>query len=150
MLNFKAMFKIKNIFIFCFALLLVLFGVATWQAKQKQDYARKVVLSKQVRSVMIYLMLDLRDAKQATLKDVPVDNHWHERMAFVCAVGPVEYGLRAGRVSRMVAGRTTPIAEHIVFLRLRRLPKDPAVMEVQVQARDGVTLTSNFKIRLRG
>jgi hypothetical protein len=143
------MFRLKTILVLMIVPVFVLAGIIMWQARVKEDHGRKMVLAQDVRKVMNYLMFDLRETRGASLKGVPPDGAWHERVAFEHSTGPVEYSLKEGHVSRLGAGKTVAIADHISNLRMRRQAANPGIIEVQITARDKASLVSNFKIRMQ-
>ena len=143
------MFKIKIILLFLLVPIFILCAMVFWKAKEKQDYNQRVVLAQEIHGAMNHLMFDLRSARQGSVQEVLADGQWHDRIAFADAHGPVEYFLKDGHLDRRSAGKTMSIADHIAFLHMRRPSADPAVLEVQIQARDRLSLTSNFKIRMQ-
>ena len=143
------MFKLKPIHIALCAIVLILGLCGVWKVVDQHIYTRKLVLAQDIRKVMDYLMFDLQEARQKTLAGVPLDGKWHDHLAFAHATGRVEYSAKEGRVIRLGEGKRMAIADHIALLRIRRQAAQPAIAEVQIEARDGVSLISNFKIRMQ-
>ena len=118
--------------------------------KDKEDYRRKIVLAGEIHKVLERLMFDLYGAGVSSIQDVPADGEWHDRIAFAHpGQGAGEYQLQGGHLWRMSAGQASLIADHIGRLRIRRQKEDPDILEVQIEARDDVSLLSNLKIRIR-
>ena len=141
--------KIKLIIVCCLIPVFALCALVLWKAKEKQDYRQRVILAQEIRKVMNLMMFDLRETRQGSVQGVPADGQWHDRIAFEHSGGPIEYSLKDGHVSRFSDGRGTPVADHIASLRMRRQAVDGAIAEVQIQARDKISLVSNFKIRMQ-
>ena len=139
----------KNGLMIILVLVMICAGVFFWKTVQGQNHAQKVVLARDIGNVITYLMFDLREARQGTIRDVPADGKWHDRVAFAHDGGAIEYYVENGHVTRVSPGKTTAIANHIVMLRMRREAKSAAVMEVEIKAHDHVSLTSHFKIRMQ-
>jgi hypothetical protein len=142
----------KKIQIILFGLFISLFFLMTiigLKIKAKYDLQQKTLLALQIGKAVEYLMPDLREARENTIRDVPPDGLWHHRIAFIQnQQGGVVYMVKEGRLFRVNRGKVFLIADDISDLRIRRQSAFPDILEVQIEARKNVSLISNFKIRV--
>jgi len=122
-----------------------------FKIKSKDDYRQKTILAQEIHKVLEHLMFDLYDVGESTIQNVPADGQWHTRIAFAHPGrdAGVEYQLRAGHLWRLNNGNALLIADHIGAWRIRRQKATPDILEVQIEARDNVSLLSNLKIKVR-
>jgi len=126
---------------------LVLMTYTFLKIKSKQQYQQKIVLAQETRKVLGYLMVDLREAREKSILDVPPDGLWHHRMAFDRNnQGALEYLVHDGQLFRINQGKSELIAEDINDIRIRRQENTPDLLEVE--AKKNVSLISNLKIRV--
>ncbi len=117
--------------------------------KNKSDYRQKMVLAHEMHNVLNHLMVDLYNARKDSIKDVPADGRWYDKIAFEdFRHGALQYTLSAEHLWRVSAGQRVLIADHISHLRIRHKPQTPDIWEVQIEAKQNVSLVSNFKIRI--
>ncbi len=144
------MLKLKLILAALFIPFLVFFLLFAWRLKEKHDYPYKMVLAKEIRKVMSRMMFDVREAKQASIREVPLDGQWHSRIAFDrIDEGLVEYVVLEDHLIRLNHNHTEPVAQYISSIRIRRPTNEADVLEIQIKAKKGVSLMSSFKIRVR-
>ena len=125
-------------------------AVTVFKLKKRLEYQQKTVLAHEIHKVLGILMVDLSQARENTIQDVPADGQWHRRFAFVQAQqGAMEYSVREGHLFRTSNGKEALIADDIADLRIRRQKETPGILEVQIEAQKNVSLISNLKIRLR-
>jgi hypothetical protein len=141
--------KTKPLFIWFVGAVLVMTAFIIWRVNDKEVMAQKVVLAKETHKVLNYLMLDLREAKQSSLKGMPADGQWHSNIAFAHSSGPIQYVIKNGELNRHAQGKVTPIAKSIESLYFLRRSNDPAIIQVQIKAKNQSSLISNFKIRMQ-
>jgi len=142
--------KIKIVF-FCMLIPFFIFlAVILLKIKSDGEFRQKTVLAVETRKVLEHLMIDLREARQNTILDLPSDGAWHHRIAFDSAKeGALEYIIKEGHLFRFNKGSELLIADNIADLRIRRQKVTPDILEVQIEAQKDVSLVSNLKIRLR-
>ena len=142
--------KIKILYVGLLIGICVLTVSTFLKIKNIEDYRRKTILAQEIHKVLEQLMFDLYDARESTIQDVPADGQWHSHIAFAHAGGQVgEYQLRGEHLWRLHNGQALLIADHIGALRLRRQKETPDVLEVQIEARNNVSLLSHLKIKIR-
>ena len=113
------------------------------------EYRQKMVLAQEMRKVLENLMFDLRETSENSIQGVPADGLWHDRIDFIQAqLGNMEYIAKGGRLFRINNGHILMVADNIRDLRIRRQKMTPDIIEVQIEAKKNVLLTSNLKIRL--
>ena len=109
-----------------------------------------MVLAQDIRKVLGSLMVDLQDARESSIQDVPADGQWHHRFAFEnTRQGPLEYLIKDGHLLRINGGKTVLIADNINDMHIRRQKETPDILEVQIEAQKNVSLVSNLRIRIR-
>jgi len=143
------MSKIKICYL-CLALLFfVLIIFSMMKIKNKEEFQQKTVLAQEIRKVLGVLMIDLREAHENTIQDLPADGLWHNRIAFGGS-GQVslEYFIKERHLFRINNGNRILIADNIGGLRIRRQKESPDILEVQIKAQNNATLISNLKIRI--
>ena len=147
----EIMLKLKLILVALFIPLFIFLLLVGWRMKEKYEYPHKIVLAKEIRKVMDRMMIDVREAKQSSIREVPTDGKWHKRNAFdKVNEGMVEYVVVKDRqLVRLTPGRAETIANHIAAIRIRRPTKEADVLEIQIEAKKDISLMSNFKIRVR-
>jgi len=140
-----------RIIISCLLLPFIIFIAFTfWKIKSKEVFKQKTVLAYEIRKVLGYLMLDLREAREGSFIGLPVDGQWHERIAFKSSqLGDLEYIIQNRHLFRVSNGQQKLIADNIGDLRIRRQRSAPDIVEVQIEARNSVSLESNLRIRIR-
>ena len=142
--------KIKILYVGLLIGLCVVMVFAFLKIKHKEDYLRKTILAQEIHKVLEHLMFDLYDVRENTIQDVPADGQWHSRIVFAHAGEKAgEYLLQGGHLWRLQNGRASLIADHIAALNVRRQQETPDVLEVQIEARNSVSLLSNLKIKIR-
>ena len=142
--------KIKITFICLLIPFLVFIVFVLSKIKAKEDYRQKAALAREIRKVMLPLMFDLRDARENTILDVPADGLWHDRIAFDNTTqGALEYLINEGHLWRINNKKPALLADNIGALHIRRQKQTPDILEVQIEAKNSITLTSNLKIRIR-
>ncbi|MBI4309163.1 MAG: hypothetical protein HY591_02410 [Candidatus Omnitrophica bacterium] len=117
-----------------------------------QKYRLQVVLAKELRKAMGAMMGDLGSARAVTVRGVPADGQWYHEIAFQDGKdGPVQYRIGPGdnHLNRVGRGGAHVIAGHMRALDVRRQSDNASIVEVRIQAYNGLSLTSNFKIRLQ-
>lgn len=139
-----------------FLVLVVIIGVLAglmYNNSVRQKHLSQVALAKELHKAMGAMMTDLRQGRAGSVKGVPADGKWHHEIAFsTIKEGAIEYrlsGESGSDLNRTSAGVSQTIAAHIGTLNLRRQAADNSLMEVQLQARNNLSLTSNFKIRMQ-
>jgi hypothetical protein len=149
--HFKEMMKkIKIIYICLFIPFFIFVALTVLKIKNKEEFQQKAVLAREIRKVLYHLMVDLRDARVNTFLDAPADGQWHNRIAFIEAgQGALEYVIKEGHLLRLNDGKSLLIADDIGGLRIRHQKETPDIVEVQIEARKNVSLTSYLKIRIR-
>lgn len=141
--------KLKIINIGLIALICAFVVLSFLKMKHHNEFLQKEVLAQEIHKVLGRLMLDLNEAQQNTIQDAPADGQWHSRIAFDhTKLGALEYVIKDGHLWRKSDLRTEMIADHIGAMRIRRQIQTPDLLEVQIEAMDGVSLLSNFKIRM--
>jgi hypothetical protein len=141
--------KTKIIYFCLFLFLFILIGLTLLKIKHKEEYRQKVVLAQDTHKGLVHLMYDLSKAKKHSIRGVPADGQWHDRIAFYQSrQGPLEYLVDKGRLLRISNGKALLIADNIADLRIRRQEQSPDILEVQITAQKNVSLLSNFRIRL--
>jgi hypothetical protein len=144
------MSKIKIIFISLLIPFFILIISTLIKIKNREDFQHKKVLAQEIHKVLGVLMLDLRDARESSIQDVPADGQWYGHIAFENdQLGPVEYMTNNGHLMRLNHGQRLLIADHIKEIHIRRQQGSPTLIEVQIEAHTDVSLESNFKIRIR-
>jgi len=142
--------RLKIVFVCMLVPFFVFTGIILLKIKNKEDFKQKTVLAYEVRKVLGFLMLDLREAREDSFIDLPIDGQWHKRIAFNSAhQGELEYVINDRHLFRVSNGVRKLIADDIKDLRIRRQKAAPAILEVQIEARNNVTLVSNLRIRVR-
>ena len=143
--------KIKILLVCVLVGLCVAAAFVFLKMKDKDNYRQKTLLAQQIHKVLEHLMFDLYDVGESTIQQVPADGQWHTRIVFAHAGRDVrvEYQLRAGHLWRLNNGNALLIADHIGAWRIRRQKATPDILEVQIEARDNVSLLSNLKIKVR-
>ncbi len=120
-----------------------------YHSKENQGFRQKAVVAQGMRKALTLLMFDLREARENTIRYVPVDGLWHDRMAFDSArQGILEYITKEGRLYRTNKGKTMLTADHIGDLRFRRQKSAPDIVEVQMVSQKNVSLVYNLKVRI--
>jgi hypothetical protein len=142
--------KMRIIFICLFIGIFVLIVYPFLKVKNKEVYRQKIVLAQEIRKSLDHLMPDLYTVSADAIKDVPADGQWYDQITFEDArQGVVVYKLRAGHLWRLIQGHDLLIARDIGALRVRRQKETPDILEVQIEAKNNVTLVSNVRIRIR-
>ena len=141
--------KSKIIFIGLLISFSVLIVFTVIKIKHKQELRQKAVLALEMRKVLGFLMLDLREARVGTILDAPPDGLWHSRIAFNRAPqGVLEYSIKDGHLYRISKVKRFLVADHIAHLLIRRQKLTPYIVEVQIEAQNKVSLMSYLKIRI--
>jgi hypothetical protein len=139
--------KIKIIFV---CLLLPFLVLIFLKIKHKEEFQQKAVLAQEIHKILGSMMFDLREAREGSILDAPADGQWHNRIAFDhTQEGALEYTIKDGHLWRINNGKEVLIADHISDMRLRRQVNAPNILEVQIEARNKVSLVSNLRIRIR-
>jgi len=142
--------KIKLIVIVLLIPIFILIAFTFLRIKRREDFHQKTILAYEIRKVLDYLMVDLSQAKESSMLDLPADGQWHNRIAFSEAgQGSLEYFLKDGILYRDNKGQELLIADHIAKLRIRHQQETPDIIEVQINAQSNVSMISNFKVRIR-
>ena len=142
------MARLKTVVLICFVIFLS--SLIFFKLKKYEEIKQKIVLAHEVHKVLGFLVFDLRDARESTIRDVPADGQWHHRLAFDSLQnGQLEYLITAGHLFRINRGQRSLIADNICELRIRRQTQTPDILEVQIKAQKNVILLSNLKIRMR-
>jgi hypothetical protein len=132
--------KLKIIYICLFIPFLILLGLSILKIRHFEQYRQKIVLAKEIRKVLVQLFMDLSQGQNEPLLQVPADGGWH--------IDP-EYMIKEGHLFHLIDGRRTLIADDIAALRVRRQEQSPDILEIQIVARNSVSLVSNLRIRIR-
>ena len=141
--------KIKTITVCLIIPIFILIAFTFLKIKNKKEFQQKVILAKETRKVVDYLMFDLREAREGAFQGVPADGGWHNRIVFIQArQGALEYLIKEGHLFRINKGKRLLIADNIAALRIRRQKETPYILEVQIEARKGVSLVYNLKVRV--
>jgi len=120
------------------------------QIKARQDYRQKVVLAGEIRKALEHVMLDLRQVRVRAISDVPADGQWYNHIVFERpGQGLVGYIIKEGRLWRLNRVQTLLIADHISAWRVRRQKMTPDILEIQIEAKNSVSLVSHLKLRIR-
>ena len=142
--------KIKIVSVFLLIPFFVLIVFTLLKVKDKEEYQQKIVLAQDTHKVLGRLMIDLRDARENTIQEVPADGQWHGRFAFEnTQQGSLEYIIKDGHLLRISSGKALLIADNIGDLRIRRQKETPDILEIQLQAQNDTSLISNLKIRIQ-
>jgi hypothetical protein len=140
----------KNLKIICICLFIFLLGIVYIQLQKSEKNQQKVVLAREMGKVQNNLMFDLSQAHEYSIKGVPADGLWHNRIVFNSArQGALEYVVRQGNLFRVSKGKPVLISDHISDLRLRRQRETPDILEIQIETQKSVELISNLRIRLQ-
>ena len=146
----KIMNKIKIIIVYLFIPLFVLLSLVFMKVRANEQFKQKVVLNQEIRKVLGVLMLDLRQARENSILDVPADGAWHNRIDFDRdGQGTVAYFIKDGRLFRASKNIESLLGEDIGELRIRRQKTTPFIVEVQIEAKKKVAVMSYLKIRTR-
>jgi len=139
--------KIINIGLFI--ILMVLTGMVFLKIKHRNEYQQKLILAQEMRKALEHLMIDLSQARPGSLQDVPNDGQWHNRLEFESrGQGLLVYTIHNGNLYKQSHGQEELIADYIDLLRIRRQQTAPDIIEVQVEARNNMSLTSNLELRV--
>lgn len=151
MIKLGMLSKSKIFVISALAVFLAVTGILLYRITVKRNYQSQVVLAQEIRKAMGTMMADLRQAQTATVTGVPADGQWHQAIGFKTPIqGNIKYALNSsGEIRRSAEGRSQAVAFYMGGLNFRRQPGDLSMLEVQVQARNAASLTSNFKIRMQ-
>ena len=141
--------KLKVIIICGLIPFFILMGFTFIKIKEKQEFQQKLVLAQEIRKGLVHLMLDLRQARTGAIIDAPADGQWHSRVAFIQDnKGILEYIVKDGHLWRIDRGNPFMIADHITDLRMRREGVQGDILELQIEAHDGVTVKYVLKIKV--
>ncbi len=114
---------------------------------------QQVILAEELRKATMAMMGDLRYARTATVKGVPADGQWYQEVEFSTdrgkAIGYNLDGSAQGVLRRTKGERTRQVAQYIQGFSVRRQPGKDSVLEVQLKAHKGTSLTSRFKVRMQ-
>jgi len=142
--------KIKPIIICLLILLFITLTLTIVKFKQKEEFKQKARLAQEIRKALDHLMVDIFQESEGSINDLPADGLWRNHIAFVVVnQGALEYSTKDGHMFRINKGKGTLIADHIADLRFRRQATRPDLLEVQIEAKQGVSLTSNLRIRIK-
>jgi hypothetical protein len=144
------MHKSKITFVCLVGVLLVVTACIVLRIKNKENYHQKTLLAQEIHKVLDHLMFDLYDVSTGSLQDLPADGKWYDSIAFKhTGQGVSQYALRGGHLWLFKDGKALLIADYIRRLGVRRQKETPDILELQIEAQNGVSLLSNLKIRLR-
>ena len=142
--------KIKSIAVAIFVPILILIILFVVNFIRQEEFKQKAVLAQEIRKTLDCLMIDIYQGKEGSFKYFVADGVWHNHITFdVPKEGPLEYMIIKDHLYRINNTRETLVADHIADLRIRRQMSRPDVLEVQVEAKNGVSLTSNLRIRIK-
>ncbi|MDE1921696.1 MAG: hypothetical protein KGJ09_10295 [Candidatus Omnitrophica bacterium] len=131
--------KLKILYACLLIPFLVLLTLGFVKIKHWEEYRQKVVLAKDIRLVLESLLLDLTESRDNALVHVRADGLWH---------GDPQYSIKDGHLFRIDGRRRSLVADHIISLLVRRQRKNPDILEIRIEARQGVSLASNLRIRI--
>lgn len=138
--------KVLNIFLSLVFLVLVFFIVL--EIKHHQEHVQRIALAGQIQKASQSLMLDFA-LSHSTFLDLPIDGVWHEKFAFKNdGLVTLKYFINEGHLFRLNRGRETLVADHIVLLRVRRQRNRPDIVEIEIEARNNISVASYLKVRL--
>ena len=141
--------NIKIIFVVTIFVFLGFIGFVLVKIKNQADFKQKIYLAMETRKALEHLMVDLSQASENNLLDLPADGQWHHRVAFSQAQDDIiEYSLHEGHLWKSNKGVDSLIADHLSDLSIRREPLSPGILEVKLTAQNSEELISNFKIRI--
>lgn len=113
-------------------------------------HQRQLALAGELRKAISATMLDLSQAKSATIEGIPPDGQWHHSTTFnTHQYGQIAYALEAKKLMRQDPKTNQVIATHVQEFNLRRSPGDKMIIDVKVVLKQGIILSSNFRVRLR-
>ncbi len=137
----------STIIIFCliFAGILISYKVAGWV-----DHQRQLGLARELRKAISATMLDLSQAKSGSIEGVPSDGQWHHSVRFnTHQYGQISYKLNSLQLIRQDVKSEQVIATHVKEFNMRRTQREPMIVDVKVILKDGILLSSNFRVRLQ-
>ncbi len=133
------------IIVFTLVAAILFMKFTAWQGHQQQ-----VDLAKVLRKAISSTMLDLSQAKSASIEGVPADGQWYHAVKFnTHQYGQIEYTVVKGELMRQDEKLQQVIARHVEEFNLRRLSQDPMIIEVNVALKKGKVINSNFRVRLQ-
>ena len=142
--------KSKVLIVAIFVLFLI---VGVWICRRTimmNENHSKIVLVKELHKAVSMMMADLRSAKASSISDVPTDGQWYHAVTFSTSQeGPINYNIEGDKIKRLYKKESYLVASRIGGLNLRRAPGQDSMLEVQIQAKDNLSLTTNFKVRLQ-
>ena len=128
----------------------VIAGFCVIQFMRFQDQHAQEVMAKELRKAISATMLDLSQAKGASIQGVPADGRWYHAVNFNTKLyGVVDYHVENRMLIRGNHGSSQQIAKFIDELNIRRLPADKLIVEVKIILRNKSILTSNFRVRIQ-
>ena len=139
--------KIKTIIVCSLIILIIL---TLWEKKEREDFKQRALLALEIQKAVEFLIVDLPQAQENSIKDVPADGIWYHHIAFdLASQGVFEYLIKDGSLFRINKGKLLLIADNIGDLRIRRYKNVPNILEIQIEAHKNVSLISNLRLRIR-
>ena len=133
----------------CFVLL---GGWLAYRTISANNHRSRLMLAQEIHKALSMMMGDLNNVKASSIQGVPADGKWYHAIGFNSrSANVINYRLNGqgnDELKRTSDLKTEIIANRLNELNFRRMPGDNLLLEVQIQAKNNLTLTSNFKIRL--
>lgn len=131
-------------------LFIIVAGLAAYKVVAWQKHEQQMSLARELRKAISATMLDLSQAKSASIEGIPPDGQWHHNTSFEThQYGKIGYSLSNDKLIRQDSKESQVIATHVKEFNLRRMPNEHMIVDVKVVLKQGISLNSNFRVRLR-
>lgn len=140
--------KYKNISI----IVIVLLGGAFlfYKSSSFLEQQRRLSLARELRKAVSATMLDLNQALSSSIVGVPADGQWHHAVSFnTRGSGSIQYILNGEQLYRGDARSKQLISAHVKEFNLKRDAAIPMIVDLKIVLKDGISLTSGSRVRLR-
>ncbi len=123
----------------------LLYKFSPWGVHQQQ-----VSLAKELRKAISATMLDLSQAKSSSIEGIPADGQWYHFTSFdTHQYGKIGYSINNKQLMRKDVNVDQVISKHVKEFNLRRKSNEPMIVDVKIVLKEGIILSSNFRVRLQ-
>jgi len=134
-------------YICIFVPLAALLGFILFKMNKIQRAEEKVVMAHEIQKAQQQLMMDLMTVPLSSL-EFPADGQWYDHIKAGRGPQSFAYVIKDGHLWRIAPQATQEIADYMQDLRIRRKSTSSDIVEVQIQAQDGIPMFSYLKLRM--
>lgn len=134
-------------YICIFVPLAILLGFVLFKMNKIQQAEEKMVMSHEIQKAQRHLMLDLMTAPLNSLA-LPANGQWYDHIKAGTGSQSFAYVIKDNQLWRITPEQTQDVANYMQDLRVRRQSASSDIIEVQLQAQDGIPMFSYLKLRM--